>query len=103
MSRQVISANRLNDGLVVYLTADDGWSERIDEARLIDGDADASSANDAAAGAVARQIVVDPYPVDIDESTEESNGEIRPSRFREFIRAKGPTVRRDLGKQAEAR
>ena len=99
MSRQVISANRLNDGLVVYLTADGGWSERIAEARLIDGEADAVTATETAAGAVARQIIVDPYPVDIEENA----GEIRPTRFREFIRAKGPTVRRDLGKQAEAR
>jgi hypothetical protein len=98
MTRQVISANRLTDGLVVYLTADGGWSERIADAQIVDteraGDAEAALAT--AADAADRQIVVEPYAIDIDER----DGERRPTKYREFIRAKGPTVRRDLGKQA---
>lgn len=96
MTRQVISANRLNDGLVVYLTGSGDWSERIDDARIVEGDEDNAAAMAVASEAAARQIVVDPYAIDI----EESGGERRPTRFREYIRAKGPTVRPDLGKQA---
>ena len=96
MSRQVISANRLADGLVVYLTGDGRWSEQIDDALVFDGETASDAALATAAGSVERQIVVDPYAIDIDETA----GGRRPTRFREFIRAHGPTVRRDLGKQA---
>jgi hypothetical protein len=95
MTRQVISANRLTDGIVVYLTEAGDWSERIDAARIVDDETSAAAAA-AAAEAVARQIVVEPYPIDIDDA----GGTRRPTKFREFIRAQGPTVRRDLGKQA---
>ncbi|MEK9661894.1 MAG: DUF2849 domain-containing protein [Alphaproteobacteria bacterium] len=96
MTRQVISANRLSDGLVVYLTDNDDWSERIIDARIVEGEESAAAAMRAAADAVARQFAVDPYAIEI----EMSGGERRPTRFRELIRAKGPTVRPDLGKQA---
>ncbi len=99
MTRQVISANRLTDGLVVYQTGDGGWSERIADATVFDAETAGEAALATAGEAVARQIIVDPYAIDIDES----GGGRRPTRYREFIRAKGPTVRRDLGKQAEAR
>ncbi len=41
-------------------------------------------------------VVVEPYLVPV----EERNGHIAPKALREAIRAAGPTVRRDLGKQA---
>ena len=41
-------------------------------------------------------IVVEPYAV----AVEERNGHIAPKALREAIRAAGPTIRRDLGKQA---
>ena len=42
------------------------------------------------------RIVVDPYEIEVDTGT----GSPVPVRFREKIRALGPTVRLDLGKQA---
>ncbi len=90
MTDRVISANRLGDGIVVYLTADGGWSERIARARLIDGGEAGAAALDGLSGAA----VVDPYLIDI------SGGDRRPILKRERIRARGPTVRLDLGKQA---
>jgi hypothetical protein len=95
MTRQIISANRLNDGIVVYLTDGGDWAEAIAAARVIDSEEALTAALEVAAAAVARQLVVDPYPIQIDESEER-----RPTRFREYIRARGPTVRPDLGKQA---
>jgi hypothetical protein len=97
--KQVISANRLADGIVVYLTDSGDWSEQIVAARVVDSDDGSTAALAQAGEAVARQFIVDPYPIDIDDSA----GERRPTKFREFIRAKGPTVRSDLGKQAENR
>ena len=96
MTNQVISANRLGDGIVVYLTADGDWSERIARARVIDGKRQGEAALDVACGAVETCAVVDPYLIDI----KDSGGERRPTLNREMIRAKGPTVRLDIGKQA---
>lgn len=96
MTRQVISANRLTDGLVVYLTDGGDWSEAIAEARIVDDAAAHAAAVAEGAAAVARQHVVEPYAIDIDVSS----GAPRPARLREYIRARGPTVRPDLGKQA---
>ena len=45
----------------------------------------------------ARNLVVEPYAV----AVEERNGHVAPKALREAIRAAGPTVRRDLGKQAQ--
>ena len=95
MTHQVISANRLGDGIVVYLTATGGWTERVAYARTIDGKQQGEAALGVAYGAVETCIVVDPYLIDIDDS----GGERRPTLNRELIRAKGPTVRLDLGKQ----
>ena len=96
MTIQVISANRLGDGIVVYLAADGEWSERIVHARVIDGEEQGEAALDVAGGAVEARTVVDPYLVDITDS----GGERRPTLNREMIRAQGPTVRLDVGKQA---
>ncbi len=96
MTHQVISANRLDSGIVVYQTAYGDWTERLAQAQVIDGKAQGEAALDVAFAAVEACIVVDPYLIDIDDSS----GERRPTRNRELIRAKGPTVRTDLGQQA---
>lgn len=97
MSEQVISANRLRDGLVVYLTTDGGWSEHIADAALLADEAASDAALARAQTDVDARLIVDPYPIDVALR----DGERQPTRFRELIRAKGPTVRPDLGKQAE--
>ena len=91
----IITANRLTDGVVVFLTAD-GWSEDFNRAVVLAG-------AEATAGALKRakqdetdNIVVDAYAV----AVEERNGHLAPKALREAIRAAGPTIRRDLGKQA---
>src|SRR5579863_4134418 len=92
----VITANRLADGVVVFLSGDGSWSEDFNRAAVM-GDAQAT------AGALARaredeanNLVVDAYAVPV----EERNGHLAPKALREAIRAAGPTIRRDLGKQA---
>ncbi len=97
MATQVISANRLGDGLVVYMTDGSGWSERIADAHAVTDKEAGEAAMAAARAAEVARLVVEPYLIDIDES----GGERRPTRYRELIRAKGPTVRPDIGKQAE--
>jgi hypothetical protein len=93
MTAQIISANRLGDGIVVYLTDNGEWAEGFAQARVIDGEEQGEVALGVASVAAAASIIVDPYLIDVD-------GERRPTRNRELIRALGPTVRLDIGKQA---
>lgn len=91
-----ISANRLHDGAVVFLSAE-GWTGRLGDAQRFADKASVELALDARARAdVARNLIVEPTPIDLIES----DGRVRASHIREAIRANGPTVRTDLGKQA---
>jgi hypothetical protein len=93
----VITANRLADGVVVFQSADRSWSEDFNRAAVL---ADAQATAEALARAredEASNLIVDAYAVPVDER----NGHFAPKALREAIRAAGPTIRRDLGKQAE--
>tara|TARA_R110000868_G_scaffold10313_25_gene50820 strand:+ start:2482 stop:2781 length:300 start_codon:yes stop_codon:yes gene_type:complete len=92
MTYKILTANRLQDGLVIYLGAD-GWSADIDSARKAFDDDQAAALDDLGRQAAARNEVADPYLIDLEDDG--------PVRWREVIRANGPTVRRDLGYQAD--
>jgi hypothetical protein len=86
--QKAITANRLDDGRVVFLNEIGGWSPALGEARLL---ADGPELDDATAYAKAQhdaRIVVEPYPIDL----EVTDGIAVPVRIRERIRAEGPTV-----------
>ncbi|SRR5271165_4208497 len=93
----VITANRLADGVVVFQTADGGWSEDFNHAAVLPDAAATKAALDRATDDVTRNLVVDAYSF----AVETRNGHVAPKALREAIRAAGPTIRRDLGKQAE--
>lgn len=95
---KAVTANRLVDGLVVYLGAD-GWVEMIAAARSVEGKEAAATLLAEAEPDVAACRVVGPYVIDV--VTGEA-GTLRATSERERIRALGPTIRPDLGKQAEA-
>lgn len=97
MTMKVLTANRLIDGVSVWLGANGDWLEGIDGA-LVARHAEAVAALEQA-GKQAQAIdpVVDVNVIDV----EERNGRLYPLRLRERIRLTGPTVRTDLGKQAE--
>jgi len=93
----VIAASRLADGVVVFQTDDEGWSEDFNRA-AVRPDVLATKAALARAQVDEKEnLVVDCYAV----AVEIRNGHVVPKALREAIRAAGPTVRRDLGKQAE--
>ena len=96
MTARIVTANRLTDGAVVYLTAGDGWSEWVGEARIAAGDEESTAVLALAERPEQRVRVVGPYLIEVAEE----DGKPRPVSNREIIRAMGPTVRRDLGKQA---
>jgi hypothetical protein len=86
--QKAITANRLSDGLVVFLDDSGGWSLSIAEARLVSDGADLDAANAYAKSQHDARIVVEPYPIDV----EMVDGRPMPVRLRERIRADGPTV-----------
>ena len=98
MEAKVISANRLGDGLVVYLKRDNGWSEYISDAQVYSDEAASDAALRKAHDAEEACIIVNPYLICIDENGAQYN----PTKYRELIRAMGPTVKLDLGKQARS-
>ncbi len=93
MTRTAITANRLLDGFVIYLTAEGGWSERLADAAMAEGkDAEARLLAVAAAQAKAG-TVIGPYAFRVDTA----EGVPIPRGRRESIRTLGPSVGTDLG------
>ncbi|MBY6240278.1 DUF2849 domain-containing protein [Methylosinus sp. Sm6] len=96
---QIVIASDLAQGDVVVLGAA-GW-ERDHLRAKIAYDGEAAAALKAAADAeVAANRVVDAYLVDVAIA---ADGAPTPLHFREQFRFAGPSVRPDLGKQAERR
>jgi hypothetical protein len=96
---QLVTANRLRDGIAVFLTRAGNWSEVIDEAVLA-LEPQAAAALEARAKEDERKtLVTGAYLID----AERLNGRVRAAHIRERMRALGPTVRLDLGKQAEGK
>ena len=92
---QILTANRLTDGAVAYWQ-DGRWVDALAKAEILDGDAAAKAALEAAGAFVRGRVVVNPYLFDV----RIADGVIVPVKAREVIRAAGPSVRADLGKQA---
>jgi hypothetical protein len=92
---QVLTANRLVVGEVVYWNGARGWVPRFEDAEVLaDTEAEATLAR--AAEWVQKREVVAPYLFDV----RLEKGVAVPVKVREVIRAAGPTVRLDLGKQS---
>ncbi len=82
----VLSANRLHDGSVVYLTPSDHWSERFDDAKIL-SDTDLDQADRIGRLAEEQNLIVARYAVEL-----ASTPPAHPARLRERIRSHGPTV-----------
>ena len=80
----VVTANRLTDGVVVYLSADGVWTEEIANARVADDEAETKALEAIADNAVRERIVVGPYPMPV---ALKDDGAIDPISVRERIRA----------------
>ncbi len=89
---QMIIANRLRDGVVVFLAPDEAWEPAIGAGALADTEADAAKLMAVAKRHEAECQVIDPQLIDV----ELKDGKPRPTAIREAIRAFGPTVRTDL-------
>ena len=92
---KALTANRLDDGEVIFVAADGRWTDRFADARLFDDD-DAAMAAEAHAKTQGT-IAVDPYLIEVAAV----EGGAAPVSYRERLRALGPTNHHDHGKQAE--
>ncbi len=79
----VVTANRLVDGIVVYLATDGGWTEEIVRARLAETEEETKALEAEAAKDVALRKVVAVYPMEVALH----DGSVDPLSVRERIRA----------------
>ena len=88
MADKVLTANRLSDGIAVWLNASGQWGEALQEA-LVARHAEAVGALEE----IGRQSFADNKVVDVNVvDVQEVDGILRPLRLRERIRAEGPTI-----------
>jgi len=91
---QMIIANRLVDGAVVFLGPRDGWTTAIESGVVLEDDAEAQRLLGAVKQLEARSPVIDPQVIQVKL---DDAGVLRPTEIRELIRAFGPTVRTERG------
>lgn len=91
------TANNLLDGEAVWMGIDGSWVKSVEAAGVFSTEEERQRAAELAAEADADNLVVEPYEIDVLFEA----GQVTPMKFRERIRAAGPTMRLDLGKQAE--
>ena len=85
---QVVTANRLRDGAVVYLAADGGWSTVFADSAVARDAEVAGRLMAVAERAAADQVVVGPYLIEVILA----GGRFQPLGTRERIRAGGPSI-----------
>lgn len=85
---QVLTANRLTDGIAVWYDTAGTWNEWIGRSEVAHGKEDAERLEAIGKKAYANNEVLDVNLVEV----EEIDGQIRPLRLRERIRAEGPTI-----------
>ncbi len=83
----VIIANELADGLVVFRTST-GWTRDIDRADILEGKDASEAALQRAKADEAKNVVVEPTVIEV--RREEAH--LIPVKLREQIRATGPTT-----------
>ena len=94
MTVQVVTANRLRDGVIVWLTPGHTWSEDFADSKPLRDEAEAKAVLDAAGVDVKARLVVGPYLAEVDETPEG----LKPNNARERIRASRlPTITPDQG------
>ena len=93
----MVTANRLGDGEVVYLTRGGGWSPRLAEGYAFEGKEEDRMLS-IAAKAETELVIVAPYVMDVARV----DGDFEATSQRERIRSQGPTVRTEIRRHAAA-
>jgi hypothetical protein len=88
----VLTANRLDDGIVVFLDFEGAWNESLAEAVVARDPGEARALEDRGAYDAAHNLVVEPYLVEVREDA----GSLTPIRVRERVRVSGPSILDDV-------
>ncbi len=96
MTLFIVTANRLGDGEVVYLTGDGEWSVQLTDGQIMEDDK-AKTLLSKVEKPQEELRIISPYLMKVSEL----DGQIEPLSQREIIRAKGPTTHLQFGKQAD--
>ena len=88
MSLQVLTANRLTDGITVWYDSDGQWNELFSAAAVARTKEEAERFAAIGKAAYDENLVVDVNLIDV----EDVDGRIRAIRLRERIRAEGPSI-----------
>ena len=88
LTSHVLTANRLKDGIAVWYDRNGNWNEWIGHSEIAYSKEDAERLEAIGKKAYANNEVLDVNLVEV----EEIDGQIRPLRLRERIRAEGPTI-----------
>lgn len=88
----VLTANRLGDGTIVYLDFEGAWNENIAEAAVANSPDEVRALEDRGTYDSAHNLVVEPYLIEVRAVA----GRIEPIRYRERVRAGGPTILGDV-------
>ncbi|MBP1850054.1 DUF2849 domain-containing protein [Rhizobium halophytocola] len=88
MVEKVLTANRLTDGIAVWLDAAGGWSEDLQTAFVARHDEAVAALEETGRKALSDNLVVDVNVIEV----EETDGKLWPTRLRERVRAGGPTI-----------
>ena len=95
---KIVSANRLSDGIVVYVGRGGAWVDRIGAAAWLETAEDVEAALVAARADEASNLIVDAFVVEA-----LADGEaLRATTLRDRIRADGPTIAYGAAAQAPA-
>jgi hypothetical protein len=86
---QVITANRLSDGVVVYFVQNGAWTAELDQANCFASTSELEAGLSLAKADEKRNLIVDPFAVDLKATNEKT---LEPVSLRNAIRAKGPTI-----------
>ncbi len=94
MNIQVVTANRLRDGAIVWLTPERRWSEEFCASLPLRDEAEAEAALEGTKADVKARLVVGPYLAEVKETPEG----LQAASARERIRASRlPTITPDVG------
>jgi hypothetical protein len=91
---KIVTANRLRDGVVVFLTDKNQWVEKVDTAVVAKTPEEEANLLAIGAAAIKACEVVDVNAIEVASVTTHE-----PSRLRERIRQIGPTCRPDLARK----
>jgi hypothetical protein len=88
----ILTAERLADGAVVFLDFEGDWSEHLTAAVVAHGPDEQRALADRAGYEAARNLVVYPYLVEV----EDVDGNLIPARYRERVRIAGARIFADV-------